>query len=179
MQLFFDIIDYDKNGFVEKDDFISIGENICAMLQLDEENFYYPLIYAACEKAWEDLYAYVDEDEDGRASSGEWFKYADEKIVNCDKSQYQLYLDKVVQHIFELFDQNKDDFISVNEYINLFMSFRLEIRYSAKAFTKLDLNKDSLISREELYTGVEQFFRSNDPSDKGNWLFGSLEDMKV
>lgn len=179
LRLFFNILDHDRNGFVEPDDFKSIGENICLLLQIRENDPIHGLIFEACNQVWEDLYNYVDVNRDNKASFYEWLRYADEKIVNCDKESYDQYLNKVVEHIFLLFDQNKDNFISLQEYINLFMTFRLEVRYSAKAFTRIDLNKDDLISKEELYTAVEQFFRSDDESQKGNWLFGSWEYLEV
>lgn len=179
LRLFFNILDYDRNGFVEPADFRSIGENICLMLQIPEGNPYYNLIFEACNQVWEDLYSFVDTNKDNKASFYEWLRYADDKIVNCDKSEYDEYLNKVVEHIFLLFDQNKDNYISLQEYINLFMTFRLEVRYSAKAFTRIDLNNDDLISKEELYKAVEQFFRSDDESKKGNWLFGSWEHLVV
>lgn len=179
LRLFFNILDTDRNGFVEPADFTSIGENICYILQISPEDPYYDLIFFACNQVWTDLYSYVDTNKDNKASFYEWLRYADEKIINCDKKHYDLYLNKVVDHIFLLFDENRDNYISLQEYINLFMTFRLEIRYSAKAFTKLDLNRDGFISREELYLGVEQFFRSAREEDRGNWLFGSWETLII
>ncbi len=55
------------------------------------------------------------------------------------------------------------------------MAYRIEIRYSARAFTKLDLNQDDLISRDELLSGIKEFFRSDDREAAGNWLFGLWE----
>lgn len=179
LRLFFNILDMDRNGFVEPADFKNIGENICVMLQIKEDNPFYGLVFSACQQVWEDLYKYVDTNQDQKASFYEWLRYADDKIVNCDKRAYDEYLNKVVDHIFLLFDENRDNYISIQEYINLFMTFRLEVRYSAKAFTGIDLNKDDYISKEELYTAVEQFFRSDDESKKGNWLFGSWEHLEV
>ncbi len=177
LRLFFNLLDYDKNGFVEPRDFQSIGENMCLMLELAPGDPAYQEINAACIKVWDDLYMYVDKNLDDRASIYEWLLYADERIVNCEKAVYDKYVNKVVHHIFVLFDQNKDNFISLHEYLNLFMAFRLEVRHSAKAFIRLDLNKDNLISRNELYAGVEEFFRSDDMDAHGNWLFGSWEHL--
>ncbi len=179
LRLFFNIIDYDKNGFIEVDDFIGIGENICLILEIEEEDPAYPIIQAACRKVWNDVYEYVDANRDDKASFYEWLRYADEKIVNCDEDSYNKYVNEVVEHLFQLFDENKDDYLSLKEYLDIFMSFRLEVRYSAKAFTKLDKDHDEKISREELRTAVHEFFRSEDEADRGNWLFGSWEELSI
>lgn len=179
LKLFFSILDYDKNGFIEIDDFRGIGENFCTLLGIAEDDPLYDLIYKACSKVWEDLYRYVDTNHDGKASVYEWLKYADEQIVNCPQETYDKYITKTLNHIFSLFDNNQDDHISLHEYLNLFMAFRLEVRYSAKAFLRLDLDGDERISRKELYQAIEQFFRSDDESHRGNWLFGSWQQLAV
>ena len=175
LRMFFDLLDYDKNGFVEYEDFESIGENMCMMLQFEVGEVEFSKIMYACNQMWKDLYEYVDQNRDKKASVYEWLLYADERIVNCPKPTYNAYVQHMVDHLFILFDRNKDDFISVKEYLNLFMTFRLEARYSARAFSRLDLNEDGLISRDELFKGTEEFFRSDDVKANGNWLFGPWE----
>lgn len=179
LQLFFNIIDYDKNGFIEKKDFENIGENILAILLLDENDEAAQMILQSCVNIWYEVAEYIDINRDEKASFYEWLKYADEKIVNCDPEAYDSYVNVVVEKIFDLFDDDKDNFISVNEYLNLFMTLRLEARYSAKAFTRIDRDRDEHISRKELKTAIEDFFRSNDENARGNWLFGSWEKMVV
>lgn len=59
--------------------------------------------------------------------------------------------------------------------LNLFMTFRLEVRHSAKAFTRLDLNKDNLISRDEPHIiGAEEFFRSDNTDVNGELIIWGL-----
>lgn len=176
LRIFFDLLDHDRNGFVEKDDFLSIGENLRMILMLKEKDNEHLRIIKICQKAWEDIYAYVDQNRDQRASIHEWLMYANERIVNCRKLEYDNSVNMVVDYIFNLFDRNHDNSISIQEYLNLFMTFRLEARHSAKAFIRLDRNEDNLISKEEFYTGTEEFFRSNNPKARGNWLFGPWEE---
>lgn len=179
LRLFFDILDFDRNGIIEANDFKEIGDNFCVMLDIQPGSAKADLVASACQQVWDDLYHYIDVNKDEKASIDEWLKYADEKIVNCDEESYGLYINRVIHHLFTFFDSNNDNRISLNEYLNLFMAFGLEVKYSAKAFLRLDLNGDEMISKEELYQAVEQFFRSDNESDKGNWLFGSWEKLVV
>ena len=179
LRLFFDILDFDRNGIIEANDFNEIGDNFCIMLDIKQGSPGARLVESACKQAWNDLYHYIDVNKDGKATIDEWLKYADEKIVNCDAESYNLYINRVIHHLFNFFDNNNDNRISLNEYLNLFMAFGLEVKYSAKAFLRLDLDGDEMISKEELYQAVEQFFRSDKESDKGNWLFGSWEKLAV
>ena len=78
-----------------------------------------------------------------------------------------------------MFDENNDGYLSLKEYLDIFMSFRLEVRYSAKAFTKLDKNRDDQISREELGDAVREFFRGDDENANENWLFGSWHELSI
>ncbi len=179
LRMFYNILDYDKNGFIEIDDFEGIGENICLILGIDEDVPAWHMVMEGCRKVWTDVYEYVDTNRDEKASFYEWLRYADEKIVNCDDEAYNSYVNSVVEHIFQMFDQDEDNYISLKEYLDIFMSFRLEVRYSAKAFTKIDKNSDDMISREELRAAVYDFFRSDDVAAKGNWLFGSWEELSI
>ena len=96
-------------------------------------------------------------------------------IVNGNEELYIQHVSKVAMEIIDLFDADKDGFLSLSEYLNMFMAYRIEIRHSAKAFENLDKNKDDLISRDELLIAIREFFRSDDEQSPGNWLFGFWE----
>jgi len=179
LKLFFNIIDFDKNGYIEQVDFEHIGENIFTILRLPPDGQDAQLITASCKNIWQEVASYIDTNRDSKASFTEWLNYADEKIVNCNDEDYNIYVNLMVDKIFDLFDENKDNFISLDEYLNLFMALRLEIRYSAKAFTKMDTDHDEVISRPELKKAIREFFRSDNQQAKGNWLFGSWEELSI
>ena len=74
-----------------------------------------------------------------------------------------------------VFDTDHNGYISLNEYLDLFIGLRIEVRFAPMSFAKLDLNQDGQISKNELVKSVEEFLKSNDPSASGNWLFGHWE----
>ena len=172
---YFNILDYNRNGFIEKDDFQGIGENLAILWQLKPGSEKYDSIINGSVRPWRGLEESMKKGNVSRASKSDWLKFADKYIVNGSQEQYNRYVHSVVSGLFGFFDQNSDNFISLKEYIDIFIAFRIEVRYSAKAFVKLDINKDGMISQKELMKAVHEFFRSNDESAKGNWLFGNWD----
>ncbi|MBV6648080.1 MAG: EF-hand domain-containing protein, partial [Cyclobacteriaceae bacterium] len=101
-----------------------------------------------------------------------WVHFAEEVIVNGDEDVFNQYVDEFVGEIFDNFDTDNDGYIDLDEYIDLLVGYRIEVRFAAKSFRKLDRNKDNLISRGELISAVKEFFRSDVEDAPGNWLFG-------
>ena len=169
---YFNILDNNGNGFIEQDDFVGIGENLAVLWDILPGTKEYNQIINGTTQQWKGLLATIDAQDLRRASMKEWLSFADKYIVNGERKDYDHYIRSVVDGIFGMFDQNGDKVISFKEYIDLFMAFRIEIRHSAKSFVNLDVNNDGFISKDELELAVEEFYRSDDPNAKGNWLFG-------
>lgn len=175
---YFNVLDFDKNGVLERDDFINIGENLCVLWGFREGTEEYNACIQRCEGTWQDFCDFMEKPYDSTASLAEWLEFADKVIVNGDEELYERHINKLAKEIIGFFDTNQDGYISLNEYVDLFMAYRIEIRYSAKAFTKLDLDHDDYISADELLSAIREFFRSDDENAKGNWLFGFWESYR-
>lgn len=171
LERFFYILDFDRNGVIEKDDFIGIAENLCILWGIREADPRYKKLMKQFEDSWSRFDFFVNAN-DGRANWEHWIHFGEEVIVNGDEDMYNAYVEQYVGELFDNFDTDKDGYISLDEFIDLFVSYRIEVRFAAKAFRKIDLNHDSLISRGELIKAVKEFFRSDDPDAPGNWLFG-------
>ena len=78
----------------------------------------------------------------------------------------------MVWFIFKYFDDNKDNRLSMSEYMSMLVSFRAEFRTARESFNMMDTNKDNFISMEELSQAVREFFTSSDEDSPGNRLFG-------
>ena len=175
MKHFFAVLDFDKNGLIEREDFINVGENFCALLDYEYGSVAYEEIIEHFEFQWADFTQFIGIDPSSTSDLDHWLGFADKVIVNGPLEEYETYVNRVVSNIFDNFDTNNDGYISVMEFLDFFCAFRIEVRYSAKSFSKIDSNKDGLISRHELITGVKEFFRSDNISSHGNWLFGFWE----
>lgn len=171
LERFFYILDFDRNGVIEKEDFIGIAENLCILWGIKEDDPRHTKIINQFKDSWNRFDLFVGS-KDGKANWEHWIHFAEQVIVNGDEEMYNLYVEQYVGELFDNFDTDKDGYIDLDEFIDLFVSYRIEVRYAAKAFRKIDLNHDNLISRGELIKAVKEFFRSADPDAPGNWLFG-------
>ena len=175
LEKFFYILDFDRNGVIEKADFTAIAHNLCILWGVKESDPKHAEIVRGFEEGWRQFDIFVNEEEKGKANWEHWIHFASERIVGGDETIFGSYVENYVGGLFDNFDADKDGYIDLDEFIDLFVAYRIEVRFAAKAFRKIDLNKDNLISRGELITAVKEFFRSNDPEAPGNWLFGSGE----
>ena len=169
---FFHLLDFNRNGVITVEDFEAIAENLCVLWGFHEGTQSFDMIMQKCRYSWETFIKFYHDSDVKEASLEDWLEFADKNIVNANEETYKIYVSNMVAEIFDFFDTNRDNYISIEEFIDLFMAYRIEIRYSAKSFTKLDLNGDERLSRSELLKAVAEYFRSDNEEDKGNWLFG-------
>ena len=169
---YFQLLDFDNNGTVEKDDFIAIAENLCILWGIKEGSPKYEKYTSMYEESWREFRNSVVHKDPEQSTLAEWLEFADRYIVNGTDEFFDRYMQRATREIFDTFDNNGDGFISLDEYIDLFMAYNIQVRYSAKSYIHLDLNSDDLLSRSEMLSAVDEFFRSPEVEAPGNWLFG-------
>ncbi|MEP4532027.1 MAG: EF-hand domain-containing protein [Cyclobacteriaceae bacterium] len=168
---FFNILDFNKNGKITIEDFIAIAENLCVLWGVREGDEEYKEIMTKCKNSWVSFTNAIPEDMVMEVHRNQVLLLADE-FIGGDGKHFEEYVSHFVGEIFSQFDINNDGYISLDEYVDLFMAYHIEIRYSAKSFTKLDLNGDDMLSRDELVAAVRQYFIGDNKEERGNWLFG-------
>ena len=173
MRRFFHVLDFDKNGIIEEADFRAIAENLCILWRYDEDTLEYVRTMSQHSEAW-NSFNHVINNEMSTATEDHFMLFADKAIVNCNELLFDEFNNSFTGEVFDNFDTNKDGHISLDEFIDLFVGYRIEVRYSAKAFRSLDRNNDGLITKDELLESVKEFFRSDDENSRGNWLFGNF-----
>ncbi len=166
---FFHILDYDCNGVIQRDDFVAIGENIAVIRGFGVQSKEFEIVMSTSLGVWDKLTQYVHS---ANCSLDMWLTFIDSLVINSSEDWYDQYVTGMVQTLFDLFDTDNDYYISLDEYIDLFIGMRIEVRFAPISFKNLDQNKDGLISRDELVSAVEEFLKSDDPKATGNWLFG-------
>ncbi|MEM9894853.1 MAG: EF-hand domain-containing protein [Bacteroidota bacterium] len=168
---FFNLLDFDRNGVIEREDFVGIAENLCLLLDIDEGSPQFHALMKKFNGNW-DRFNFFVSNNDEKATWEHFKKFADGVIVNGDEVLFNVYVENFVGELFDNFDVDKDGTIDIEEFTDLYVDYRIEVRYAAKAFRNLDRDKNDSISRSELIGAVQEYFRSNNPDAPGNWLFG-------
>jgi len=169
---FFEILDFDCNGLIQRKDFEDIAENLSTIRNLDQNSKEHHFIRNLSLSIWDNLKDHVNAT-DGNLDM--WLTFMDSFVINSNNEWYEQYVNVMVQTLFDVFDTDQNGYISLDEYLDLFVGLRIEVRFAPKSFVKLDLNNDGKISKSELVKSVEEFLKSDDPLAGGNWLFGHWE----
>ncbi|XOV91662.1 MAG: EF-hand domain-containing protein [Bacteroidota bacterium] len=173
----FNVLDFDGNGYIEKEDFLAIAENLCLVRGEEVDTEDARLVMEQCMKLWEGLAYYIDENNDNQCSLQEWFGFIEEHLINPKNQEAVLFLNSTVSSIFDLYDVNGDGDITWEEYLDIFLSFRLNASLVGKSFRTLDVNNDKSLSKNELINAISDFLISDDINLPGNWIFGNLYDQ--
>lgn len=169
---FFNILDFDRSGTIEEDDFEAIGDNLSIVRDFDVDTPEYETIMGLTKGIWGNLVPFV---QGTHGTKEQWLQFMSALLDPKNAEKYQKYVQKFVSTLYKLFDLNEDGYISQTEYIDLFIGLRIEVRFAPKAFKSLDTNNDGKISYEELVKSVDEFMTSDDPKSPGNWIFGDWE----
>ena len=121
------VLDFDDNGYIEESDFTSIGENLCILWGLDEDTEEHISVMGRFSEAWKQFSFHTNNVDEGIT----WesiLQLADKFFVKKEGEQMSRHIEEFVGEIFDKFDSNGDGFISLNEYFDFFMAYRIEIR---------------------------------------------------
>ncbi len=171
---FFNILDNNKNGRLQQDDFEGIGENININLAIPQGTDDYNYVMEKSQELYRYLIDGLGKQPGDAIELNDWLTYFDQEIISAKNVELLKKLIQItVKHVFDLYDQNKDGMIELDEYLDMFTIYRIDVKYSAKSFTLLDKNQDEVISKKELVEAVKDFFVSSKEDTPGNWIFGN------
>ncbi|MFK7953116.1 MAG: EF-hand domain-containing protein [Ekhidna sp.] len=169
------VLDQDRNGVLDENDFKEIGESLCLLWIFKPDSDEYNKVMSSCLKSWEMFKTYFNT-QNAVANGDQFLNFCDSMISNEDKTLYREFVSLMIGSIFDSFDLNDDGVISSDEYTDMFLCYHIPIKHSAKAFVKLDRDGSGNVTKSELMEGVDEFFLSSDPKSRGNWLFGFWAD---
>ncbi len=164
---FFNVLDANGNGMLEKDDFEMIGDTMSDIIGYGEKSRERLMLKLKAYELFIQILKDIDKEE-AELSLEEWVRFFDEIVLSTPND----YVNQSSTYVFSLFDQDGDGYIDEKEYIDMFKAYGLYMSVAKKAFDLLDLNSDKKISGGEMVKAFEDFFLSPEEDAAGNWIFG-------
>lgn len=173
---FFKILDLNSNGILQLNDFSEMAEKVRIRLNLEEGEREHKRIVDKSVKLFHTLQNDISPKEYQQISEEEWTNFFAKELIEAgDEDEVDNYKELIFNFMFDFFDQNKDGFISKSEYSDFYTIFGIDVAYLDKAFAQLDTTQDGRLSRYEMMAAIEDFLISDDPTIKGNWIFGNWD----
>lgn len=107
----------------------------------------------------------------------EWVRIIN-KNNETDKESYFIrwFSASAVRFLFDLFDHNKDGFIDFDEFETLYKILGLNRANIIFAFKELDVNRDGVLSKGELYDAINDYFSSSNATIN-SYVFGQFRSL--
>lgn len=167
----FNVLDIDRNGQLQPNDFVNVGKKIVAQLKLSENSRSARLILLKSHRLFVQLLTDLHNPELS-LTLWDWIAFFRDQLESGDDSILNHYIHRTSRHIFDLFDMNRDRLISKEEYANMLTIYNISHKMAIQGFDELDTNGDCYISADEMVEGLSNFFKSEDENAKGNLIFG-------
>lgn len=170
----FDLLDFDKDGFLEQSDFELIARNIADIRGWQGGSSEYGDIMAKYAAIWTVLYAPRDQNGDGKVSLDEYLAVAATDVGEVEEIQEHRggIVAETARSLFDILDLDSNGVIGLEEYRTILKVFGIDEDVADEVFPRLDLNGDGHISRTEFAQLVQEYFAGDDRQAPGNWLFG-------
>lgn len=167
----FNILDIDRNGTLQPDDFINVGRKIIHCLELDINSRGSRLILLKAHRLFIQLLIDLNNPE-MELTLWDWVEFFRNQIESPNIRILDYYIFRTSRYIFDLFDLDNDRRISRDEYAHMLTVYNIPQNTVKAGFDELDTNNDDYISSDEMINGLQNFFKSSNQSAKGNLIFG-------
>ncbi|XP_074661699.1 sarcoplasmic calcium-binding proteins I, III, and IV-like [Tubulanus polymorphus] len=167
--------DYNHDGVIEWKDFQETIEKVCKLHHWELNGSKHKSGLAVLRTVWDGLQLLADKNKDLQVTKEEWFTMWSECLDQYRKNQtLPDWQTNYMNFFFEVTDTSGDNVIDKEEYTIVYETFGLSKDACHNAFKVISDNGGKLVTREEFKNLWIQFSVSDNPSDRGNSLFGVL-----
>jgi Ca2+-binding EF-hand superfamily protein len=167
---YFSLLDRDKDGLLEHEDFVAIARTAAALRGSAPGTPASAALESVIMRTWAHTQEFADINWDGRVSLDEWYRTLEATITSEEK--YAYYVTPFAVGLFELLDADGAGVVGLTEYRAFLSCFGSDATSADAAFARLDTNGDGAVSKDEALHLVREFHTSDDPNAPGNVLFG-------
>jgi len=173
---YFNVLDYNDDGLLEKQDFVDVADRIAEMRDYEPGSSRHSAVRKEILRIWTNARALSGAENKTQITLEDWLAH-EEKVLGSNVL-IRSYVQGIARAVFDILDADNDGVISEEEYLQFFRAFRGEEENGHRAFQKLDENDDGRLTRQEFLEAVTQFHLSDEPDARGNWLFGPFREAE-
>ncbi|WP_249067964.1 EF-hand domain-containing protein [Argonema antarcticum] len=165
----FRCLDADNSGFIGKEDAEIFAERFAKLRSAEPGSEIHKDVLSKWLYIWENFWSKADLDGDGKVSPEEFCQGIEKAISNPD------FNDPLIEILFDIVDLDSDGHISQQEHRLFFSVFDMDAEKSAFVFSKLDINQDGILTKQEFVSAKREFLTEKEPGATGNWFWGSVD----
>ncbi len=167
----FKVMDTEKNGNINKNDFLIYVRNYASLYDLNVDSPAYDKLKSSALHWWTKIHDLIDKDKDLEITLQEWLAFQTmytEELVQRDDTQH---LYSFVITLFDLVDKNSDGAVGLSEYTQFLRAWGIETDFKA-VFRRLTGPDSDTLTRNDFVNLLWEFYTSSDPDAAGNYIFG-------
>lgn len=166
---YFHAMDSTGDGLIREEDYLAAADRVISVLEVDPRAELARMLKAGYARNWSAI-AQADADGDHAVTVDEWVDLF--YRLAMDEAQFESVVVERGQVIMQLFDRDQDSRISLDDWQLFFRTVGIPENDYQTAFEKLDRSGNGYLSFEEITEAGREFFGSDDPEARGNWLYG-------
>lgn len=173
---YFNVLDYNGDGVLEKQDFVDIADRLADLRGYEEGSSRHTAVRKEILRMWTNARALSGKEGKSQITIEDWLAH-EEEVLDSNVLIHS-YVQGIARAIFDILDADNDGIISKEEYLKFFRSFRGDAENGELAFQKLDDDDKGHLTRQEFLGAVTEFHLSDNPDARGNWLFGPYQETE-
>lgn len=166
----FQMWDYDKDGVLRRGDYEQAAHAIANFLGIQAGSPEMDTHMTHYMAGWEQLQPSADANGDERVTLDEFLSAT--SFIVSNPSVFEGVTMSSASNSIRWMDRDGDGRIAREEYLGVVTSYQMTMAEAEEAFSHLDRDGDGYITQAESLTNTREFFLSQDPEARGNWLFG-------
>ncbi|MGA5424361.1 EF-hand domain-containing protein [Streptomyces lavendulocolor] len=169
----FGLLDADGDGQFSRHDLLGLADRLG--LAFAAEPAKVARLRDAYADLWDSYMQAMDSDGNG-ALDREEYRTGVRRAATDDPQGFADRVSEMVEAWMSICDTDNDGIITLAEFTTMYtQTLGIDAADITKAFQHLDVDGDGTLSRNEIRRAAEEFYTSDDPQARGNWLFGPLE----
>ncbi len=168
----FALHDLDRDGVLTRADFEEFTRRIASTRGWGSDSAEYEELLSRFLTFWEGLEQIASARGSDRVTLAEWLEHWDQILGT--PGMYDRIIIPIGRMLFTMLDQDGDGSVTAEEYAAIYSHGGLDPEEAPAAFVRLDLDGDGRLSVDEVMQLADQFFRSENPDEPGNVLFGPV-----